>query len=99
MILRTPPSFRLLAIGLMSCLPLVPVSAQVDDPARADAPAVLIPKGVEIQCEDTLKQTPDGYACTGPVAITWRACAARRDWSCFTFPSRPTFSITKGFPE
>ena len=39
--------------------------------AEAAETAVSLPKGIELQCEETLRQTEDAYSCTGPVSITW----------------------------
>jgi len=60
---------------LTTWLPLVVALSFVgawgsDEAAPADA-SVSLPKGVEISCEETLKQTEKGYSCTGPVTITW----------------------------
>ena len=44
---------------------------EVAEEAVPPPDAVSLPKGIELHCEETLRQTEDAYSCSGPVSLTW----------------------------
>jgi hypothetical protein len=73
------PTARRLTTGLLLIASMSSVGAQAPDTPDPSDAAVSLPKGVEISCEETLKQTKNGYSCTGPVTITWKTSRIQAD--------------------